>query len=71
MPRMAPYLNKPLPQPLQVRGAKQLLTFGPSGVRRGPAPGHLGVIEDGSLLIRDGLIAAVGTSCRVRNLKAA
>jgi imidazolonepropionase-like amidohydrolase len=40
-------------------------------VRRGPALGHLGVIEDGSVLIRDGLIAAVGTSRRIENLKAA
>jgi imidazolonepropionase len=40
-------------------------------VRRGPTLGHLGVIEDGSVLIRDGLIAAVGTSRRIENLKAA
>ena len=59
-------------QLILLRGAKQLLTLrGPSGVRRGPALHELGLIEDGSVLIRDGLIAAVGTTRRVENLKEA
>lgn len=40
-------------------------------MRRGVALHDLGVIEDGSVLIRDGVIAAVGTTRRVENLKAA
>lgn len=55
-----------------LRGAKQLLTLrGPSGIRRGSALLDLGTIEDGSLLIRDGIIAAVGSSRRIENLKEA
>ena len=59
-------------QTILLRGAKQLLTLrGPSGVRRGAALHDLGIIEDGSVLIRDGVIAAVGTSRRLENLKEA
>ncbi len=59
-------------QPILVRGAKQLLTLrGPNGVRRGPALSDLGIIQDGSVLIRDGVIAAVGSSRRIENLKEA
>ena len=55
-----------------LRGAKQLLTLrGPSGARRGAALHDLGVIEDGSVLIRDGVIAAVGSTRRIENLKEA
>lgn len=55
-----------------LRGAKQLLTLrGPSGVRRGPALQDLGIIEDGSVLIRDGTIAAIGSTRRIENLKEA
>ena len=55
-----------------MRGAKQVITLrGPSGVRRGSALRDLGSIEDGSVLIKDGFIAAVGTSRRVENLKEA
>jgi len=55
-----------------LRGAKQLLTLrGPSGARRGAALHDLGIIEDGSVLIRDGVVAEVGTSRRIENLKEA
>ena len=55
-----------------LRGAKQMLTLrGPSGARRGAALHDLGVIEDGSILIRDGTIAAVGSTRRLENLKEA
>ncbi len=59
-------------QLLLLRGAKQLLTLrGSSGARRGAALHDLGIIEDGSVLIRDGLIAAVGSTRRLENLKEA
>ncbi len=61
-----------LAQFLLIRGAKQLLTLrGPSGVRRGAALNDLAIIEDGSVLIRDGMIAQVGSTRRVENLKEA
>jgi imidazolonepropionase len=59
-----------LSQLLLLRGAKQLLTLrGPRSVRRGAELLDLGIIEDGAVLIRDGLIAEVGSSRRVENLK--
>ena len=59
-------------QLILLRGARQLLTLrGPSGVRRGAALHDLGIIEDGSVLIRDGIIAAVGSTRRLENLKEA
>jgi len=61
-----------LPQFILLRGAKQLLTLhGPSGERRGAALHELGIIEDGSVLIRDGVIVSVGTTRRLENLKEA
>lgn len=57
-------------QLLLIRGAKQLLTLrGSNGVRRDSALDDLSIIEDGSLLIRDGLIAQVGSTRRIENLK--
>ena len=44
---------------------------GPSGVRRGPALLDLGIIQDGSILIEDGVIRAVGSTRRLENLKEA
>ncbi|MGH9664550.1 MAG: imidazolonepropionase [Bryobacteraceae bacterium] len=52
-----------------VRGARQLLTLrGPSGPRRGDALNNLGLIDDGSLLIVNGVIRDVGPTRRVENL---
>ena len=52
-----------------IRGARQLLTLrGPAGPRCGPALGELGILHDGALLIRDGVIAEVGPSRRIENL---
>lgn len=52
-----------------VRGARQLLTLhGPVGARRGPDLRNLGIIQDGAVLIVDGLIEDVGSSRRVENL---
>lgn len=66
---MAGFKQSPT-QLLLLRGAKQLLTLrGPNAPRRGPEFGELGIIEDGSILIRDGVIAQVGTTRRIENLK--
>lgn len=55
-----------------MRGARQLLTLhGPNGPRRGAAMRDLGLIHDGSVLIRDGVIEEVGPSRRVENLSVA
>ncbi len=52
-----------------IRGARQLLTLrGPSGPRRGADLRNLGIIQDGAVLIADGLIVEVGPSRRVENL---
>ncbi|HEX4748821.1 MAG TPA: amidohydrolase family protein [Bryobacteraceae bacterium] len=57
---------------LLLRGAKQLLTLrGPRGVRRGVALRELGIITDGSVLVRDGRIVEVGSTRRIENLKEA
>lgn len=52
-----------------LRGARQLLTLhGPTGPRRGEAMRQLGLIEDGALLICDGIITNVGPTRRIENL---
>jgi imidazolonepropionase len=52
-----------------VRGARQLLTLrGPSGPRRGADLRNLGIIQDGAVLIADGLIHEVGPTRRLENL---
>jgi len=49
-----------------------LLTLhGPPGIRRGQSMNDLGLIEDGSVLIRNNYIAAVGPTRRLENLKEA
>ena len=53
---------------LLITGASQLLTLRGSGPRRGASLSNLGLIEDGTLLVRDGLIAAVGTRAEVEAL---
>src|SRR5258706_7586041 len=56
-------------QNILVRGARQLLTLhGPSGPRRGAALSQLGLIEDGAVLVVNGIISSVGPSRRVENL---
>lgn len=57
---------------LLIRGARQLLTMrGGVTPKRGTDMNQLGIIEDGALLIVDGMIQEVGTSRRVENLAAA
>ncbi|MBC7926595.1 MAG: amidohydrolase family protein [Bryobacteraceae bacterium] len=55
---------------LLVRGARQLLTLHGqgSGPRRGDTLQDLGVIEDGSVLVVNGVIASVGPTRRIENL---
>jgi imidazolonepropionase len=57
-----------LPDSLLITGASQLLTLRGSGPRRGDSLSKLGLIEDGALLVRDGLIAAAGTRAEVEAL---
>jgi imidazolonepropionase len=53
-----------------IRGARQLLTLrGPVGIRRGAFLQDLGIIEDGAVLIRNGVIQHVGPSRRIENLR--
>lgn len=55
-----------------IRGARQLLTLrGPRGPRRRPDLDELGVIRDGAVLIREGVLVEVGPTRRVENLAAA
>jgi imidazolonepropionase len=52
-----------------IRGARQLLTLrGPCGPRRGSDLRNLGLIQDGAVLIVDGLVREVGSSRRLENL---
>lgn len=61
-----------MPNAILVRGARQLLTLrGPAGPRRGAALNQLGIIEDGSLLVVNGVIQDLGPTRRVENLAAA
>jgi len=53
---------------LLITGTSQLLTLRGSGARRGDSLSNLGLIKDGALLVRDGLIAAVGTRAEVEKL---
>jgi imidazolonepropionase len=57
-----------LPTSLLITGASQLLTLGGRGPRRGAALANLGIIQDGALLVRDGLIRALGTRRAVEAL---
>ena len=57
-----------MPDSLLIAGASQLLTLRGRGPRRGNSLSNLGIIEDGALLVRDGVIAAVGTRAQVEAL---
>jgi imidazolonepropionase len=55
-----------------VRNARQLLTLqGASGPRRGTAMSELGIVPNGALLIRNGMIEHVGSARRLENLAGA
>lgn len=53
---------------LLIAGASQLLTLRGSQPRRGAALGDVGLIKDGALLVRDGIIEAVGTRQKIESL---
>jgi imidazolonepropionase len=57
-----------LPDSLLITGASQLLTLRGSGPRRGDSLSNLGIIKDGAVLVREGVIAAVGTRQEVEAL---
>lgn len=57
-----------LPTSLLITGASQLLTLRGHGPRRGAALANLGIIKGGALLVRDGLITALGTRAKVEAL---
>jgi imidazolonepropionase len=57
-----------LSQDLLIAGASQLLTLRGSGARRGDSLSNLGLINDGAVLVREGLIAGVGTRAEVEKL---
>jgi imidazolonepropionase len=55
-----------------VRGAKQLLTLhSRNGARRGVELGDLGIITDGSVLLRNGFIESAGPTRRIENMAGA
>jgi imidazolonepropionase len=56
---------------LLITGASQLVTVAGRGPRRGRALSKLGVIQDGAVLVRDGAIAAVGTTAKLEKMAAA
>jgi len=52
-----------------IRGARQLLTLhGPKSPRRGGELNELGIIQDGAVLVSDGVVQEVGPTRRVENL---
>lgn len=54
-------------QSMLIHSASQLLTLS-GGPRRGNQLGNLEIIHDGAVLIRDGMIAAVGSSAELRSV---
>jgi imidazolonepropionase len=57
-----------VPSALLITGASQLLTLRGRGPRRGGFLSKLGIIKDGALLVRDGVIAEVGTRAIIEAL---
>jgi imidazolonepropionase len=53
---------------LLIGGAAEIVTVRGRGPRRGAALSDIGVIRDGAILVRDGLIAVVGPSAKVEKL---
>lgn len=70
-------MNKPADAPprdqwVLVRRARQLVTLrGPGGSRRGAAMNEIAVVNDGALLIHNGVIRESGPARRVENLQQA
>jgi imidazolonepropionase len=53
---------------LLISGASQIVTVRGRGARRGAAVSGIGVIRGGAILVRDGLIVAVGLSSKIEKL---
>jgi imidazolonepropionase len=53
---------------LLIAGASQLLTLRGRGARRGSSLSELGIVKDAALLVRDGVILAVGARAKVERL---
>lgn len=54
---------------LLIRGASQIVTLGGRTPRRGKALADVGALRDAAILLRDGIISAVGPSAKVEKLK--
>ncbi|HEY1425010.1 MAG TPA: imidazolonepropionase [Candidatus Acidoferrum sp.] len=54
---------------LLISGASQIVTMRGHGPRRGDALSHIGVIRNGAILVRDGVIVAVGPAAKIEKLK--
>ena len=52
-----------------IRGASQIVTVGGRAPRRGKALSEISVLRDGAILLRDGLISAVGPAVKIEKLK--
>jgi imidazolonepropionase len=52
-----------------IRGASQIVTVGGRAPRRGKLLADIGVLRDSALLLRDGVIAAVGPATKIEKLK--
>jgi imidazolonepropionase len=59
-----------LSESLLITGASQLLTLR-GGARRGQSLSDTGIVKDGAMLVRDGVIAAVGPRTKVEKLSEA
>ncbi len=57
-----------MPSNLLITGASQLLTLRGRVPRRGKALSELGIVKNGAVLIRDGMIAAVGSRADIESL---
>ena len=54
---------------LLIRGASQILTVGGRAPRRGKALDDVGILRDGAILLRDGVVSAVGPVTQIEKLK--
>jgi imidazolonepropionase len=54
---------------LLICGATQIVTVRGRGPRRGNSLSNIGVIRDGAILVRDGMIAGVGPAAEIEKLK--
>jgi imidazolonepropionase len=54
---------------LLICGAAQIVTVRGRGPRRGHSLSDIGLVRDGAILVRDGMIAAVGPAVKIEKLK--